>query len=104
MKAVLEFDNAMLGVPDKDVSQYQCQYISDDYVIEALRFDTVCEDCELIMREPDINSVDCPVGMDYTSIHCVRAGKYLYVKRYLMYADLLLRNTLGDIWHDKYSA
>lgn len=99
MKCILEIDTVM---PDKKVNRYECQYI-DESRIES-RFMNICEGCGLIVEEPDINTSDCPCGFDYTDVHCVRSHEYTYVKRYLMYADMLLRNTLGDIWADEYSA
>ena len=102
VKGYLEIGPEMGGIRDKDINRYECQYI-DESRIEDKFFD-ICEGCELMVEEPDINCADCPTGFDYTDIHCARSYRYTYVKRYLMYADMLLRNTLGDIWKDEYSA
>lgn len=102
MNGVLEPDISMGGIRDEAINRYECQYVDESRVEE--RFRDICEDCELITNEPDINCADCPTGFDYMSVHCVRNWEYIRVKRYLMYADMLLRNTLGDLWKDEYSA
>lgn len=102
MRGYLVIGSAMDGIKDKDINRYECQYI-DESRIES-RFMNICDGCELVVEEPDINCSDCPTGFDYTDVHCCRSLEYTNIKRYLMYADMLLRNTLGDIWSDEYSA
>lgn len=102
MKGYLEIGTEFGGIKDEEINRYECQYIDESLVEDKFR--DICEDCELIVNEPDINCSDCPAGFDYRSVHCARSWQYTRVKRYLMYADILLRNTLGDIWKDEYSA
>lgn len=102
MKGYLEIGTEMGGIRDEAINRYECQYIDESVIEDKLLY--VCEDCPLIVNEPDINCADCPTGFDYKDINCARSYHYTYLKRYLMYADMLLRNTLGDIWKDEYSA
>lgn len=99
---ILELKGEILNTSFKKILAYECQYI-DETMLDN-RFAYFCEGCDFITNEPDINCSTCPADFDWKSSLCMKGAEWLYVKRYLMYADLLLRNTLGDIWNDEYSA
>ena len=102
MRPLLVLEGAILSVRSKDILHYECQYVMEDALDN--RFADLCEGCEFIVDEPDINCSYCPSDFDFKSAKCMKAAEWITIKRYMMYADMLLRNTLGDIWNDEYSA
>lgn len=87
-----------------EILHYHLQYV-DEAVVKACIPSDLCDDCVLLRVDDDINDIDCPHGLDNTDPKCPRSGEYaMFIKTYAVTADLLLRETLGDVWEDEYSA
>lgn len=103
--AFIEPCDGVKGLTEIDIRNYNCQYLNEEDVLKSLRFDDeLCEDCEFITNEPDIHCANCPADFEVGAIDCAYWWKYSRIKRILIQADVLLRNTLGDLWTDEYTS
>ncbi len=106
MGAFIELSPSVRGLKPEVVRAYEPQYIVEEDIIQA-RFgneDVRCAGCPLIFSDNSIDVSDCPSSFEFGDVHCLRWNEYYLFKLYIMQADLMLRNTLGDLWTDEYSA
>jgi len=87
-----------------EIANYRTQYIIEDDELYIGSHSSLCNDCPELKHEPDIGLWDCPCSLNLTDKSCWNFDQYVdFFRVFLVEADLMLREALGDRWNDEYS-